>query len=105
MNIDELAREIWKLGKEYAQAKANRVYLQEFRKSKKAILFSQAPDGTIADRENYAYSHAEYMEVLNGLKEATEKEEACKWKLVALETRVDVWRTQEASKRAEMKAC
>jgi hypothetical protein len=35
---------------EYAQAKAQVTYLEEFRKSKKAMLFSVAMGNTIADK-------------------------------------------------------
>ncbi len=33
-------------------------------KSKKAILFASAMGNTIADKESYAYSHPEYLELL-----------------------------------------
>ena len=84
---------------EYAQAKAQVTYLEEFRKSKKAMLFSVAMGNTIADKDNYAYSHPEYLEVLDGLKEAVEKAETLRWMLVAAQARIDVFRTQEASNR------
>ncbi len=84
----------------YAKAKAEVTYLEEFRKSKKAILFGSAVGNTIADRDNYAYAHPEYQELLKGLQEAVEKAEALKWMLVAAQARIDVWRSQEASNRA-----
>lgn len=84
---------------EYAQAKAQVTYLEEFRKSKKAMLFSTAIGNTIADKDNYAYSHPEYLEVLDGLKKAVEKAETLRWMLVAAQARIDVWRSQEASNR------
>lgn len=84
---------------EYAQAKAQVTYLEEFRKSKKAMLFSAAIGNTIADRENQAYSHPEYLAVLDGLREAVEKAESLRWMLVAAQARIDVWRSQEASNR------
>lgn len=84
---------------EYAQAKAQVTYLEEFRKSKKAMLFSVAIGNTIADKDNYAYSHPEYLAVLDGLKEAVEKAEMLRWRLVAAQARIDVWRSQEASNR------
>jgi hypothetical protein len=84
---------------EYAQAKAQVTYLEEFRKSKKAMLFSVAMGNTIADKDNYAYSHPEYLAVLDGLKDAVEKAETLRWMLVAAQARIDVFRTQEASNR------
>jgi len=85
--------------KEYADAKADRRYLEEFRKSKKAILFSEAPDGTIQAKEAYAYSHPEYLELLEGLREAIRIEEKLRYDLEAARLRVDVWRTTQANER------
>ena len=84
----------------YAQAKANVTYLEQYRKSKKAILFANAIGNTIADKEAYAYSHPEYLEVLDGLKLAVEEAERLRWMLVAAQARIDVFRTQEASNRS-----
>ncbi len=88
-----------KNAKAYAQAKAEVTYLEEFRKSKKAILFSQAIGNTVADRENQAYAHPEYQALLKGLRAAVEKAEELRWKLIAAQARIDVWRSQEASNR------
>lgn len=83
----------------FADAKAKRVYLEEFRKSKKAILMAQSPAKTIGEREQYAYSHEDYLALLGGLKAAIEIEENLKWLLEAAKIRVEVWRTKEASNR------
>ena len=65
----------------------------------------QQSDGkTIADREAFAYSHAEYIELLNGLESAVEAEELFRWKMKAAELQVEIWRSQEASNRAEGRA-
>jgi hypothetical protein len=83
----------------YAKAKAKVTYLEQFRKTKKAILFASSKGVTVADRENYAYAHPEYQELLDGLREAVEKAEGLRWELIAAQARVDVWRSQEASNR------
>ena len=83
----------------YAIAKAEVTYLAEFRKSKKAILFAGAIGNTVADKENYAYSHPEYQQLLDELKKAVVEAERLKWMLVAAQARIDVWRSQEASNR------
>jgi len=88
-----------KNAKAYAIAKAKVTHLTEFRKSKKAILFASAMGNTIADKEAYAYSHPEYLELLDGLKAAVEEAERLRWMLVAAQARIDVWRSQEASNR------
>ncbi|RYF30672.1 MAG: hypothetical protein EOO23_04615 [Comamonadaceae bacterium] len=83
----------------FAMAKAQRVYLEEFRKSKKAILMGQSPAKSAVEREQYAYSHEDYIALLGGIKAAIEVEEDLKWKLTAAQLRVDIWRTKEASNR------
>lgn len=83
----------------YAKAKANVTFLSEYRKSKKAIIFQNALGNTIADKESFAYTHPEYLEVLDGLKQAVEEAERLRWMLVAAQARIDVWRSQEASNR------
>ncbi|MCE2672762.1 MAG: hypothetical protein LW635_04005 [Microcystis sp. 53598_E5] len=84
----------------YAKAKAEVTYLEEFRKSKKAILYAQSIGKTVTDRENQAYAHPEYQALLKGLQAAVEAAEELRWKLTAAQARIDVWRSQEASNRA-----
>lgn len=87
-------------GAKFAKAKAQRIYLEEFRKSKKALLMAQSTLEAANAREQYAYSHPEYQELLAGLRVAIEEEEAIKWNLTAAQLRVDIWRSEEASNRS-----
>ena len=48
----------------YSKAKATRMYLEEFRKSRKAQLMSQAGTEVLGKQETYAYAHADYIEIL-----------------------------------------
>lgn len=91
---------------DYAKAKAQRVLLEEYRKSKKALLMKEAMSKfeAVNAQEREAYSHPEYQELLKGLAAAIEVEEELKWKLEAARMRVDCWRTEESTKRMEMKA-
>jgi len=91
---------ILKHAKLYAKAKSERVYLTEFRKALKARLFNESEAKTIADRENAAYAHPDYLVNLEGIKAAIEQEELLHWQLVAAQARVDIWRTCEASNRS-----
>ena len=89
--------------KHFAAAKAKRVHLEEFRKSKKALLMRDAMLRGIEAanaQEREAYAHPEYLELLEGLASAIETEEMLKWKLEAARMRVDVWRSEEATNRA-----
>ena len=94
---------IYANGAKYAQAKAELTYLEEFRKSKKALLMKTAiVNGakSVAAAEMEAYADSEYIELLRGIQSATEKAEALKWHIVAAQARIDVWRSTEASNRA-----
>jgi hypothetical protein len=88
----------------FAAAKAQRVYLEEFRKSKKAILCGQSSAKTVQERESYAYSHEDYLALLGGLKAATEVEEKLRWDLIGAQARIEIWRTQSANNRATDRA-
>ena len=90
-------------GKVYAKAKADRVYMEEYRKSLKAILMKQSMESAVNAQEREAYSHADYIKLLEGLREAVEQEERLRWEMVAAQARIEVYRTQEASKRVEYK--
>jgi len=83
----------------FAAAKSQRVYLEEFRKSKKAILMGQSAAKSAVEREQYAYAHEDYLALLGGLKAAIEVEEKLRWHLISAQLRIDIWRSQEASNR------
>jgi len=92
--------------KALAQAKGERIYLQEFRKTQKAMLMqdamnhpSEQVNKTASSREAYAYAHDDYVVILNGLKAAVTDEEEKHWKMIAAQAFVEVWRTQQANNR------
>lgn len=90
-------------GKKFAQAKADRVYAEEYRKSLKAIIMKRSLETAVNAQEREAYSDPEYIELLKGLREAVFIEEKYRWDLIAAQARVEVWRSQEASNRVEGK--
>ena len=59
----------------FSAAKAQRVYLEEFRKSKKALLMGQSSAKSAVEREQYAYSREDYLAFLGGFKAAIEVHE------------------------------
>lgn len=89
--------------KQYAQAKANRVFLEEWRKTLKARLMATQIGEPVNAREIYAYAHQEYEELLEGLKVAIEQEENLRWKIEAAKLKVGVWQSLGANSRAEAK--
>jgi hypothetical protein len=90
----------------FAEAKAQRVYIENFLRTKKALLMKEAQvkgiDSGVA-QEREAYAHPEYQELLRGLQVATEREEALKWKLIAAQMKSDIWRSEQASERLGVK--
>jgi hypothetical protein len=88
----------------YARAKADRIYLDEYRKSKRAQLMSQAGTEVLGKQETYAYAHADYVGILEGIREAVEIEEKYRWLMTAAQARIECWRTEQYSARIEMKA-
>lgn len=83
----------------FAAAKSERVFIEEFRKSKKALLMKQSGESSAVAQERDAYAHPEYLELLGGLKSAVEVEEKLRWELIAAQARIEIYRTQEASNR------
>lgn len=88
----------------FAKAKGERIYMEEFRKSKKALLMKSFEGQSIAAQERDAYAHPDYIALLDGLRLAVEAEEAARWMLIAAQARVEVWRSQEASARGQDRA-
>jgi len=90
-------------GAKYAEAKAHRVYIEEYRKSQKAMLMKQAlVEGrakTSAAAEVEAYADPTYLQILEALKQAVENEEKFRWGLISAQARIEVWRSTEASNR------
>jgi len=85
----------------YAQAKANVVYMTEYRKTIKASLMASSSERTESAKETYAYSHADYKAHLMALQQAVAEAERLRWLMIAAEAKIEVWRSLESSARAE----
>lgn len=104
--IDRIA-ELKVLGNKYADAKGDYEHLKHFRKSKLAILKIkyQKEDPKRANNacEDLARADPEYLEVLDGLKEAVKVSEAALWELKTSHAGINIWQTQRADERADLK--
>jgi hypothetical protein len=97
----ELAIEyIFKYGKKFGEAKANRIYMEEYRKSLKAIIMKRSLETSVNAQEREAYSDPEYVQHLKALQESVQIEEELRWRLIAAQARIEVYRTQSANERA-----
>ena len=88
----------------YAKAKSDRMFLEEFKRSKHAQLKSLAKTEVLGKQDTFAYAHPEYVEILEGIRAAVEIEERYRWLMTAAQAKIEVWRTQQYSARMEMKA-
>lgn len=103
-SIERRMHELREIGRRYAKAKAQRDYLTHFRKSQLAILTAEImadSKESHASAQTKARARQEYLDVLNGLREATEQAEALYWELQLAIEGIGIWRTKRASERAE----
>jgi hypothetical protein len=106
-DIERLMHEYREKVGEYAKARAKRTYIEEFKKSKLAILMRQADrDGfkTVAAQEREATASDEYLLLLDGLQSAVEAEERLRYDMKSIEMQAEVWRTLRADERFEKKS-
>lgn len=104
---DEIERAVHWLrdnAEEAAQAKAERVYMEEYRKTVKATLMSEVNEKPIGAQEAFAYAHKHYFDHLIALKEAVKRDEHFRFLREAAQAKIEAWRTQSSNLRAEGKA-
>lgn len=87
-----------------AQAKAERIYMEEYRKTVKAEIMREAMSESLGGQESRAYSDSRYVQHLKGMREAIEADEYFRWMMIAAQAKIEAWRTQQANMRAEGKA-
>jgi hypothetical protein len=82
-----------------AEARAHRLYCEEYRKSLKAILMKEH-DLAVNGQEREAYADERYIKFLEGLKAAVYEDERHRFLLSAAEAKIEAWRTMSATERA-----
>jgi hypothetical protein len=107
MKPEEAAQTIRDKAPAYGEAKAQRVYLDEFRKSKKALLMKNALEmgyEAANAQEREAYADPAYLQLLKGLAAAIEKEETLRWEIESARLDIEIFRTREATNRMQDRA-
>jgi hypothetical protein len=84
----------------YARAQATHDRLAEYRKSKKSLLMLSSSESSAVMREAEAYSHPEYLDLLDEIKLAQVEAITLKLQIDAAKLRVEVWRSESANNRA-----
>ena len=87
----------------YAKAKAERTYIEQYLRSKKSLLMANE-GGTLGAKEAYAYAHPDYIALLAGLKDAIEIEETLKWKMESAKLHFEKWKVEQFNNRVEARA-
>ena len=85
---------------EAAQARADRIYLEEYRKSLKAIVMSEFSGLAIGAQERQAYRDKRYTDHLEALKQAVFADEKIRFMRVAASAKIEAWRSFSANHRA-----
>lgn len=81
---------------EAAKARAERVYVEEYRKSLKAQLMKEADAKSVAAQEVEAYAHPRYLQHLEAIRQAVEADEKHRFMLSAAGAKIDAWRTEKS---------
>ena len=85
---------------EAAQKRAERLYLDEYRKVLRAKLMKQHMDLPVSAQEREALADPKYAEHLQALKIAIDEDERMRFLRVAAEAKIEAWRSMNANHRA-----
>ena len=85
-----------------AQARAERIYVEEFRKSRKAMLMKEHPNLSVAAQEREAYADPRYIEHLEAIKAAVFNDERLRFLREDKHARIDAWRSASANSRVRV---
>ena len=86
-----------------AQARAERLYMEDFSKVVKSQLMNELITESIGAQERHAYSHIKYAQHLQAMKEAIAADEKHRFLMAAAEARIEAWRSMQANARAQGK--
>lgn len=85
-----------------AQARADRIYVEEFRKTIKAQIMKEHGTLSAVLQEREAYSDPRYGEHLEAIREAVKADEFHRFMRVAAEAKIEAWRTQSSNSRSKV---
>ena len=87
-----------------AQERAERLYLEQYIKTVKATIQTEQEGVSVAAAEIVALASPRYLAVLVAYREAIKADETNRFLIVAAEAKIDAWRSQESTRRAEGRA-
>ncbi|MCP4523355.1 MAG: hypothetical protein GY828_03985 [Candidatus Gracilibacteria bacterium] len=101
MEFGQISQELYRVGKEYAQAKAKSEMLAESRKSVIAKIASEQ-EGSEATKERIARASPEYKEYLHGARGSRQRELELKYELDSLQMSFEYERSMNSLKKKEI---
>lgn len=87
-----------------AKARAERLYMESYVKTALALETEKAEASSASQRESIARTKPSYLAALQAMKEAIEADETHRFLRDAASAKIEAWRTQESTRRAEGKA-
>ncbi len=103
--VERRLAELRALGNTYAKAKATAVKMEEGKRSKLAVLMKRYMAkgyDSAAAQEREARADPEFQEFLDAWAEAVEVSEAARWQLEVAKMGIELRRTMESTRRAEL---
>lgn len=85
-----------------AQARADRIYVEEYRKTVKAQIMKEHGKLSAVLQEREAYSDPRYIQHLEAIKDAVRSDEFHRFMRIAAEAKIEAWRTQSSNSRARI---
>lgn len=86
-----------------AQVRAERIYMEQWIKTARAEAMRAHASMPIAAQEREALTSPGYLSALQALKQSVEADEYLRWMATAAEAKLEAWRSQESTRRAEGK--
>lgn len=83
-----------------AKHRAERIYVEEFRKTMKAKVMKEHASLPIGAQEREAYADPRYIAHLDALRQAVFEDSRMTFKRIAAEAVIEAWRSQSANYRA-----
>ena len=88
---------------DFAKAKATRTFIENNLRVIKSELMNEE-SGTLGNKEAYAYAHPMYKAQIEALRGAVHDEEYLLWMMKAAVARVEIYKCQQYTSRAEIKS-
>ena len=105
--LEKKMEEIRQIGNDYASAKANLNYLEQYRKIRLAQMMkekmSTCANMSVAKADLESRAEKEYDELCKNLKNAVEQESRLAWSKKMVELKFEFWKTNQISAMSERK--